>query len=55
MEIIEDIRRRLPDTHIVMHGSTSVPADLVVERVRAAGGEVDDMRARYAAGVRAPA
>jgi fructose-bisphosphate aldolase, class II len=40
MEIIEDIHRRLPDTHIVMHGSSSVPADLV-ERVRAAGGEVD--------------
>ena len=25
MEIIEDIHRRLPDTHIVMHGSSSVP------------------------------
>ncbi len=40
MEIIEDIHRRLPDTHIVMHGSSSVPAD-IVERVKAAGGEVD--------------
>jgi fructose-bisphosphate aldolase class II len=40
MEIIEDIHRRLPKTHIVMHGSSSVPAELV-ERVRAAGGEVD--------------
>src|SRR5919106_589310 len=40
MEIIEDIHRRLPETHIVMHGSSSVPA-AIVERVRAAGGEVD--------------
>src|SRR3954454_24363813 len=40
MEIIEDIHRRLPETHIVMHGSSSVPADLVA-RVKAAGGEVD--------------
>ena len=40
MEIIEDIHRRLPDTHIVMHGSSSVPAD-IVERLKAAGGEVD--------------
>jgi fructose-bisphosphate aldolase class II len=40
MDIIEDIHRRLPDTHIVMHGSSSVPADLV-ERVKAAGGEVE--------------
>src|SRR5215210_1106104 len=29
MEIIEDIHCRLPDTHIVMHGSSSVPAVLV--------------------------
>ena len=40
MEIIEDIHRRLPDTHIVMHGSSSVPATLG-QRVKAAGGEVD--------------
>ena len=40
MEIIEDIHRRLPDTHIVMHGSSSVPKD-IVERLKAAGGEVD--------------
>ena len=40
MEIIEDIHRRLPDTHIVMHGSSSVPAD-IVQRVKDAGGEVD--------------
>jgi fructose-bisphosphate aldolase class II len=40
MEIIEEIHRRLPDTHIVMHGSSSVPEDMV-ERLKAAGGEVD--------------
>ncbi len=40
MEIIEDIHRRLPDTHIVMHGSSSVPAEWV-QRVKDAGGEVD--------------
>jgi fructose-bisphosphate aldolase class II len=40
MDLIEDIHRRLPDTHIVMHGSSSVPAELG-QRVKAAGGEVD--------------
>jgi fructose-bisphosphate aldolase class II len=40
MEIIEEIHRRLPDTHLVMHGSSSVPSELV-DRVKAAGGEVD--------------
>jgi fructose-bisphosphate aldolase class II len=28
MNVIEDIHRRLPDTHLVMHGSSSVPQDL---------------------------
>ena len=28
MSVIEDIHRRLPDTHLVMHGSSSVPDDL---------------------------
>ncbi|MEO1265821.1 MAG: class II fructose-bisphosphate aldolase, partial [Pseudomonadota bacterium] len=28
MHIIEEIHRRLPDTHLVMHGSSSVPQDL---------------------------
>ncbi|RJL16501.1 class II fructose-bisphosphate aldolase [Paracoccus siganidrum] len=28
MHVIEDIHRRLPDTHLVMHGSSSVPEDL---------------------------
>ena len=28
MSLIEDIHRRLPDTHLVMHGSSSVPQEL---------------------------
>src|SRR5580658_4838886 len=28
MTVIEEIHRRLPDTHLVMHGSSSVPQDL---------------------------
>ncbi len=28
MDLIEEIHRRLPNTHIVMHGSSSVPQDL---------------------------
>ena len=28
MRVIEDIHRRLPNTHLVMHGSSSVPEDL---------------------------
>ena len=28
MHVIEDIHRRLPDTHLVMHGSSSVPQEL---------------------------
>ncbi len=28
MNVIEEIHRRLPDTHLVMHGSSSVPQDL---------------------------
>ncbi|WP_296997206.1 class II fructose-bisphosphate aldolase [Thalassospira sp. UBA848] len=28
MNVIEDINRRLPNTHLVMHGSSSVPEDL---------------------------
>lgn len=37
MNVIEEIHRRLPDTHLVMHGSSSVPPDLI-ERINAAGG-----------------
>ena len=29
MDLIEEIHRRLPDTHLVMHGSSSVPQELV--------------------------
>ena len=28
MNLIEEIHRRLPDTHMVMHGSSSVPQEL---------------------------
>src|SRR5262249_36737780 len=28
MHVIEEIHRKLPDTHLVMHGSSSVPEDL---------------------------
>ena len=28
MDVIEEIHRRLPNTHLVMHGSSSVPQDL---------------------------
>lgn len=39
MHLIEEIHRRLPDTHLVMHGSSSVPADLI-NRINGAGGEL---------------
>jgi fructose-bisphosphate aldolase class II len=39
MHLIEDIHQRLPDTHMVMHGSSSVPQSLV-DRINAAGGEL---------------
>jgi fructose-bisphosphate aldolase class II len=39
MELIEEIHRRLPDTHLVMHGSSSVPKHLVDE-VNRYGGEI---------------
>jgi fructose-bisphosphate aldolase, class II len=39
MNLIEEIHRRLPDTHLVMHGSSSVPADLV-EKINRYGGEI---------------
>ena len=29
MDVIEDIHRRLPDCHLVMHGSSSVPKELI--------------------------
>jgi fructose-bisphosphate aldolase class II len=39
MGVIEEIHRRLPDTHLVMHGSSSVPASLI-DRINAAGGHM---------------
>jgi fructose-bisphosphate aldolase class II len=37
MHLIEEIHRRLPDTHLVMHGSSSVPKSLVDEINRYGG------------------
>ncbi|MHB8657625.1 MAG: class II fructose-bisphosphate aldolase [Solirubrobacteraceae bacterium] len=39
MSLIEEIHRRLPDTHLVMHGSSSVPAELI-DRINANGGSM---------------
>jgi fructose-bisphosphate aldolase class II len=39
MHLIEDIHRRLPETHLVMHGSSSVPSELVDE-INRYGGEM---------------
>jgi fructose-bisphosphate aldolase class II len=37
MHVIEEIHQRLPTTHLVMHGSSSVPAELI-DRINRAGG-----------------
>lgn len=39
MGVIEEIHRRLPDTHLVMHGSSSVPQELQ-DIINAHGGEM---------------
>jgi fructose-bisphosphate aldolase class II len=39
MSVIEEIHERLPETHLVMHGSSSVPPELV-ERVNRYGGDL---------------
>ena len=39
MGVIEEIHRRLPNTHLVMHGSSSVPQDLQDE-INAYGGQM---------------
>lgn len=39
MHVIEEIHRRLPNTHLVMHGSSSVPQDLQ-EMINAHGGKM---------------
>src|SRR3954462_5172899 len=40
MNLIEEIHQKLPETHMVMHGSSSVPQDLV-DRINAAGGKLE--------------
>ena len=40
MSVIEEIHERLPETHLVMHGSSSVPPELV-ERVNRYGGDAE--------------
>ena len=39
MNLIEEIHQRLPETHLVMHGSSSVPKELVDE-INRYGGEI---------------
>jgi fructose-bisphosphate aldolase class II len=39
MGVIEEIHRRLPNTHLVMHGSSSVPQDLQ-DLINAYGGDI---------------
>jgi len=41
MSIIEDIHRRLPNTHLVMHGSSSVPRELV-DMINKYGGKMKE-------------
>ena len=38
---IQEINRRIPNTHLVMHGSSSVPQDLL-EEIRAYGGDLKE-------------
>lgn len=38
---IKEIHRRIPDTHLVMHGSSSVPQDLL-EEIRRFGGQMKE-------------
>ena len=39
MKVVEEIHRRLPNTHLVMHGSSSVPQELQ-DAFNAAGGQM---------------
>ncbi|NLX13452.1 MAG: fructose-bisphosphate aldolase class II [Phycisphaerales bacterium] len=41
MGVIEEIHKRLPNTHMVMHGSSSVPQDLL-EIIRQYGGQMKE-------------
>src|SRR6187200_751501 len=40
MHLIEEIHQKLPETHMVMHGSSSVPQELV-DRINTAGGKLE--------------
>jgi fructose-bisphosphate aldolase class II len=40
MHLIEEIHQKLPETHMVMHGSSSVPQELV-DRINKAGGKLE--------------
>src|SRR3954451_21492849 len=40
MNLIEEMHQKLPETHMVMHGSSSVPQELV-DRINAAGGKLE--------------
>jgi fructose-bisphosphate aldolase class II len=40
MHLIEEIHQKLPQTHMVMHGSSSVPQE-IVDRINAAGGKLE--------------
>jgi fructose-bisphosphate aldolase class II len=41
MSVIEEIHRRLPNTHLVMHGSSSVPQELL-QIIREYGGDMKE-------------
>ena len=41
IERIKEINRRIPNTHLVMHGSSSVPQDLL-EEIRSYGGQMKE-------------
>ncbi len=41
MEVVEEIHRRLPNCHLVMHGSSSVPKELV-DIINEYGGEIPE-------------
>jgi len=41
MDVIQEIHKRLPDTHMVMHGSSSVPKELV-DVINAYGGTIPE-------------
>jgi fructose-bisphosphate aldolase, class II len=41
MNLIEEIHQRLPETHLVMHGSSSVPRELV-EEINRYGGQMQE-------------